>query len=109
VANIARLPEDDQVGPLHLFDLGHDVGGQGFAVPGLALLQRVGQVLRVLALAKVGRAGHRVEAHGVQIRHLHLPAQLLEVLDGGVLHRGDKGLGLVVGVDNQQLHGGILA
>ncbi len=70
----------------------------------LQVVRRI-EVVRVLARAKIYRAGHGVETHGMQIRHLHLPAQALQVLNRVVHHRSDEGLRFVVSVDDGQFHG----
>lgn len=70
-----REPEDrkdhhEQVAPKELVELGADVGTERAGVEPVPLLERIRAVIAIGAIAKVGRRGHRLKAHGIQIRHL---------------------------------------
>ncbi|MCY1177781.1 hypothetical protein D9M73_181050 [compost metagenome] len=99
-----REVQHQQVGPQQLVQLLLDICGNGTALDALTLLQRIHEVLGVLALGKVIGTGHRVPAHGVQVTDLHLMALGTEGFHSLVTQGCRERLRFGVSVDDQYIH-----
>ncbi len=99
-----REVQHQQIGPQQFVQLLLDVCGKGTALDALTLLQRIHEVLGVLALGKVIGTGHRVPAHGVQVTDLHLMALGAKGFHRLITQGSRERLRLGVSVDDQYIH-----
>jgi hypothetical protein len=96
--------QDQHVAPEQLFDLACDVVAQAAVLVIMLLLPVILQDGRKPPLAKIVRACHRVETHGVEIGNPDLVPVRGQHLDRPREQRSIERLRLLMGIDDQDLH-----